>query len=511
MGGFFKDASGNVAIIFTLSFSAFMVLLAGSIDFSRRENDRARLQHAVDAAALAAAVLPASATDAEIIQEALDFLNANAGESLAERSIFTITRDDDAVTITAEGKVPTTMLAVASIESMDIYAEATAVRPLLNLEVAMVLDNSGSMNTDDKIGTLRDVATDLVDTLHEAAGPGSTVKIGLVPFSATVNVGSSNLGAAWLDNSAQSSIHKNVFGGANANRFSMYGALGTTWRGCVEMRPSPYDVSDEPPNAGNPDTLFVPFFAPDEPDDNNRYPNSYIWDQPPSTTSINASKLSTSQLQARQNGINKYSAQTYTPSPSTYFSGYNQDKGPNFMCDSAPIKPLTTDKDEINAAIASMVALGATHIHQGVIWGLRVLSPGEPFTQGAAYDDKTVRKYLIVLSDGANSINVLNNHNKSIYSSYGHIIDNRLGVNTNNQSLVTTKMNERTVEACAAAKSVGITVYTIAFDITQADLETMMKTCATTTSRYYKAEDASELEAAFESIVKDITQLRLTH
>ena len=46
-----------------------------------------------------------------------------------------------------------------------------------------------------------------------------------------------------------------------------------SWQGCVEARPYPYNVNDAKPSAmsdeistitGDPATLFVPMFAPDE-------------------------------------------------------------------------------------------------------------------------------------------------------------------------------------------------------------------------------------------------------
>jgi hypothetical protein len=38
----------------------------------------------------------------------------------------------------------------------------------------------------------------------------------------------------------------------------------TEWKGCVEARAEAYDVTDDPPNNSNVDTLFVPWFWPDE-------------------------------------------------------------------------------------------------------------------------------------------------------------------------------------------------------------------------------------------------------
>jgi len=69
--------------------------------------------------------------------------------------------------------------------------------------------------------------------------------------------------------------------------------MGATWGGCVEVRPSPHDVTDSVPNAQTPASLFVPMFNPDEPDTANNngdsYGNNYLPDYggtcpaPPST------------------------------------------------------------------------------------------------------------------------------------------------------------------------------------------------------------------------------------
>ncbi|TGT17906.1 hypothetical protein EN817_31760, partial [Mesorhizobium sp. M3A.F.Ca.ET.174.01.1.1] len=41
---------------------------------------------------------------------------------------------------------------------------------------------------------------------------------------------------------------------------------GTGWKGCVEARPGALNIADTPPDPSKPDTLFVPYFAPDDPD-----------------------------------------------------------------------------------------------------------------------------------------------------------------------------------------------------------------------------------------------------
>jgi hypothetical protein len=53
--------------------------------------------------------------------------------------------------------------------------------------------------------------------------------------------------------------------------------------------------------------------------------------------------------------------------------------------------------------IRNMRADGYTHVAEGVGWGLRVLSPGEPFTEGVSYDNQDITKAMVLLTDGENT------------------------------------------------------------------------------------------------------------
>ncbi len=74
-----------------------------------------------------------------------------------------------------------------------------------------------------------------------------------------------------------------------------------------------------------------------------------------------------------------------------------------------------------------MKADGYTHVAEGVGWGLRVISPGEPFTEGVEYSDEDITKAMVLLTDGENTFNSENNHNDSTYTAYGFLHQARLG------------------------------------------------------------------------------------
>ena len=117
--------------------------------------------------------------------------------------------------------------------------------------------------------------------------------------------------------------------------------------------------------------------------------------------------------------------------------------------------------------VQGLIAKGGTNILEGLMWGWRVLSPDEPFTEGRAYNDAENTKYLVLMTDGENWHQAKSNHNKSSYHSFGYAVKGRLGTTYTNTALVN-QMNAKTLAACTNAKAAGIKVYTVAFRLDDA-------------------------------------------
>jgi hypothetical protein len=60
----------------------------------------------------------------------------------------------------------------------------------------------------------------------------------------------------------------------------------------------------------------------------------------------------------------------------------------------------------------------------------------------------------------------------------------------------------KTLQYCTAAKTLGITIYSIAFNAPQGGKE-LLSACASSAKTYFDAKDADELLKAFESIAAD--------
>jgi Mg-chelatase subunit ChlD len=84
--------------------------------------------------------------------------------------------------------------------------------------------------------------------------------------------------------------------------------------------------------------------------------------------------------------------------------------------------PLNTDFRAVVDKVESLRAKGTTNIMEGVAWGMRVLSPHAPFTEGR--DSKTigVEKIMIVLTDGSNVFGNTRNALGSSYTSQGYLV-----------------------------------------------------------------------------------------
>lgn len=478
---------GNVAMIFALALFPMTLLAGGAVDYNTAMNARTRLSQALDAAALAVGV-HVNMDEETSTQMAADFIAANYPNTeigVVQNITVSIDPDSDKVVVAGQAKVQTQFLGLIGITYLDVNWESEVQRARQALELAMVLDNTGSMSGS-KISNLRDAAHLLTDIMFTGGDP-NMLHIGLVPFSATVNIGTQYERAWWIDPDARSPIHSENFD-PPANRWDIYDQIqNRSWTGCVEARPIPHDIEDTPPNNNDPETLFVPYFAPDE-SYYGSYSNNYISDQ-----------MSGYDERARMLNSLKYN-NAYVSSSS---------RGPQRWCTARPITPLTNHRSTIDNAISDIIASGTTNIPIGISWGVRVLSPEMPFTEGSAWDDDETIKAMVVLTDGENYLNGRSNANYSDYSGYGYMYNGRLGLVSSSDSTIRNALNDRTEAACEYAKQQGIRVYTITFQVSSSTTRQMMEACASHPSLYFDSPSNEALQDAFELIAGDLTNLRL--
>lgn len=599
---FGRDRRGNVAMMWGLMGAVLVGLVGVSVDFTRAQALRNQMQNAVDGAALVAE-RSSNLTLAQRRAAAEAFFDAEMGD-MASTAHFTVRQmEDGGHEASASMAMPLSLSRIIKNRDWDIavsaVAEANASPPI---EVALVLDNTGSMSND--MQSLRDAASDLAGDL--LALDGDTVRVALVPFVAQVNIGNSQSHMAWMDTAGgapyngelvedrsiayrtvtttgsgntgancqnistlpystypgpyrltwrrgDSTLLGSLLGssGGQSNRcyawtpsdgvnyFTLFDLISNEdWKGCVEARPEPYDITDASPNPAQPETMFVPFFWLDTVDGISGLSssNSYITDSQGNITSatmssrMNSGSTSTAErAEGQMFNLFKYrnnSASITTTAPNT--------RGPNRGCPT-PIVPLTSNEGVVQANIAAMRhwSGGGTNQAEGLAWGWRVLSPAAPFTEGAPYGPN-VRKVIVLMSDGENTNVGDDPVLDSDYSAYNHlgmwtdlanggllgqliggivrgILPPQYRRNITSSTSYVTYVNGRESQLCTNIKNANIEIYTVIFRETDQATETLMRNCASGPDHFFRADNAAELSDAFDAIGSGIGQLRLTH
>jgi Mg-chelatase subunit ChlD len=111
------------------------------------------------------------------------------------------------------------------------------------IELALVLDNTGSMASSGKIEALRTASLDLLKIMKEATSETDQIKISIVPFSTRVILDTSYKDASWLrwdQTQTQETCNSH---GRNCTTTTTK-ISKTNWEGCVADRDMNYDVQD---------------------------------------------------------------------------------------------------------------------------------------------------------------------------------------------------------------------------------------------------------------------------
>ena len=491
IGRFARAEGGNTAMMFGLTAIVLLSAAGAGIDFTRAVSAKNRMSGALDAAALAVGGAQ-DLNQSELEALAQSYFDANfPDDAIGSPSAVSVDVSEDSVRLSVTGSVPTTLLGVAGIESLAIDVENEVVRGSLKLEVALVLDNTGSMSGS-KLSSLKSAAKTLVDTLSSNQASPTKVKFGVVPFAQTVRLDTqAALAGGWMDTGCQSSVAKLNFSNDRC-AFTVLDTMksATKWGGCIEARPNGLEILDTAPSAGNPNTRWVPYFQPDEPDDEGNidddYTHSYLDDG--TNTSNELTRL-------------------------TRYQKYNNKDANNHVnanCTNlGEILPLTNNMNAVKLAINGMQAVGYTHIALGAGWGWRVLSPTAPYSEGVGYDDDETLKVMILMTDGENTVPSQSTMNKSQYTAYGYLRQGRLGTTTSLSTAEST-LDTMLADVCENIKAQGIRVYTIGFDINSSNVQNLLKNCATNQSMYHNSPSSSALQTAFSAIATDLSNLRLS-
>lgn len=499
---FRKNQNGAIAPLFALMLPPILFAMMLAIDTANLMRVRGNVQHSLDAAALAVGKrFTFGSTEAEMQAFGKKIFDSNLRAIEPAKTQFTLSFPQSSnvnqqivasATFRYEsfyGKAVKTLTNGKSDWDKYTYSMGATVRLKNTLEVALVLDNSGSMTEKgsgsgkQRMDLLKSAASQLVDNLAEQAKLithlENPVQFSLVPFAGSVNVGADNKNEQWMDLTGVSPVHYENFtmptqnapikiannkqivlrnglyykdgagwladNGKIFNRFSLYddlklsnGRAYTSWQGCIEARPGIYGINAAPPSVARPETMYVPMFAPSEFVNSTKALNNW-WADGSASSSTNQAGYS-----ARQADLIKYYTNTASAVENLNATGA-QKVGPSYSCTTTAITELTditttAGMKKVQDGIKAMVPNGGTNVPEGMVWGWRTLMANAPFKGGRASTERGNDKVVIVLTDGANTYyqyNGLGNPdgrtttdragNTSYYSSLGYVGTNTPG------------------------------------------------------------------------------------
>jgi Flp pilus assembly protein TadG len=194
---FARSRDGSMSIIFAFSCVVLIGMIGVAVDTSRFFNYQAEMQQALDAAALAGAkMLPDDTlTDVDIRNRVNAFFyqtmaNAGVKARTLEAPFITIDRGNNSVEVAGKAYLPMTFsrLIVPS-DSVTLNRSSKVVFDMKKIELSMVLDITGSMNTNNKLADMKVAAKDIIDELYSGSLSEDGVRIAIAPYSASVNAG----------------------------------------------------------------------------------------------------------------------------------------------------------------------------------------------------------------------------------------------------------------------------------------------------------------------------------
>lgn len=343
---------------------------------------------------------------------------------------------------------------VLGFSTVEVRAFASADYGFTRLEIALALDNTGSMSGP-KLDALKLSAGRLVDTLLDKAREDGDIRIALVPFAQYVNVGLENRNAAWMDvrNDYSETLE---WCGDVAPLISSTNCRMVTYTTYQDGKPvtGSYQQCDDV--YGPPVYQCTP------------YTNTYTW--------------------SGCVGSRNY--------PLNIRDGDYSSRIPGLMNVACPsrIQPLTFSRSDLQNAVNAMVATGETYVPAGLMWGWRALSETAPYAESAGdrvdADGNKISKVLILMTDGENT-------KSPSYPTH------------DGTDAVTS--NQLTTESCNAIKAARVQIFTIAFDVTSPTIKNLMRACASSAGNYYDAAGAGQLDEALQAIGGQLGGIRLTN
>jgi Flp pilus assembly protein TadG len=511
-----RDESGATAVFFAIGLILLAPVSLGLVDVYLTSTTRAQLQDALDTAALYAARSGAATTE-EIDRIGEAALRANlhlpAGVTLVKAE-FVLT----GAKITGAAEISPPGIAPAIWDQANVKASTEILRSSQNLEVALVLDTTGSMSNE--MANMRAAANELVGIVVQDVQTPYYSKLAIIPYSVGVNLASDVnaargairgptviTGATKADPAVITSVDHGL---STGERVVISGVNGMT-RNSNHIN-NEYDITrvdkDHFSLNGKNTTNYSVYSSGGA---------VQCLSEDCKTFKFKSASGSTNYYYPSSCVTERIGGEAYTDTaPETARVGrhYADDTNNNHVgaCNVAPIVPLSSDKPGLIASINALQHNGSTAGQIGLAWGWYAVSPDfkslwKGISEPAPYDKPELLKVVILMTDGAFNTPYCQ----------GVVAQNAgSGSGGDDQHINCAATNgnpfDQADKLCVAMKEKGVIVYTVGFNVgTTGTVADFMKKCATSPEHAYLPKaGGTALKDAFKAIAQDINSLRIS-
>ncbi len=245
-----RNRAGNVAIIFSIAIVPIVGGVGAAVDYSMANSNRTSMQKALDATALALAkLMPLS--QSELDSKGWQIFSANLGTmkvNIPQSGLVITTPTIGKIQLVATGQYTPQIAGFLGVQTFPVSVNTEVQWGMKKLELALALDNTGSMDSSNKMTELKKAAKSLLTILQKSAMKPGDVKVSIIPFHREVRLDTSvfTFNGSWLKWDEWENANQDCsWSGWSYNCTSKN---KKTWNGCIADRDQNYDASDDAPN-----------------------------------------------------------------------------------------------------------------------------------------------------------------------------------------------------------------------------------------------------------------------
>jgi Flp pilus assembly protein TadG len=237
IASFFRDIRANFAPMFGLALVPIVGFLGTAVDYSRGNSVKVAMQAALDSTGLMlskdASTLTPEQMKTKATSQFMALFNQPEAKDVDVTAVLSTPQAGSyKLDISAQAKLDARFLRVFGQNHFNVGSSTQVVWGVKRLELALALDNTGSMSSNSKMTELKKAAKSLLDILKLAAKKEGDVKVSIVPFDTTVKIGRAFRNESWID-------------------FTVKGIDKDDWEGCVIDRDYPNDTNDATPDGSS--------------------------------------------------------------------------------------------------------------------------------------------------------------------------------------------------------------------------------------------------------------------